>query len=159
MVRNRAVACAVSATALFAVAAGTSVAKPKTSKKVTCHITLFQQQAPSASGPGVDFGFSNCSGPFGKGVQYDTFTLMPTSPSSGNAVLKFKAYYNNGTVSGVWKAVYQFTSSTTATFTQKKVEWTSGTGAFKHVSASGSGTGLLNGKIGTITQKLSVSKL
>lgn len=141
------------------VAASQSAAKPTKTKKVTCHIMLIQQHAPSASAPGEDFGIVNCSGPFGKGVQHDTFTLMPKTQTSGNALLKFKAFFDTGTVSGVWRATYQFISATTATFTQRKVEWTRGTGAFKNVKGTGSGTGLLNGNLGTITQTLSISSI
>ena len=145
--------------AVLAVAAVPAVAASKSTLKVTCHIVNFQQALPSASGPGVDFGFVNCSGPFGKGVQYDTFTLSPKTPTSGNAELKFKDYFSTGTVSGVWKANYQFTSMTTATFNQKTVLWTKGTGAFKGVKAVGSGTGMLSGTTGHVKQTLSLSKL
>ena len=157
--RNKLFACIVAATAVAAIAALPAVAKPKKGKTVKCNIVNFQQHAPSASGPGDDFGFINCSGPFGKGVQYDTFTLAPKTMTSGNAELKFKAYFNTGTVSGIWKATYQFTSTTTAIFTQKHVTWTGGTGAFKGVKATGSGTGMLDGKTGHVHQTLTLTSI
>ena len=60
-------------------------------EKVACHIDLFIQHYPTASAPGQDFGLVKCSKPFGRGVQYDTFKLMPKTSTTGTAVLRFKA--------------------------------------------------------------------
>ena len=157
----RRIACAITiviaAVAILAPGSQTAVAKKKR-KTVSCTIQLQTQSFPSASAPGEDFGFVDCSGPFGNGLQYDTFTLMPATPTTGTAELKFKAYFDTGTVSGVWRADYEFTSATEGTFVQK-VSWTGGTGAFKHVKGTGTGTGHQSGNRGTITQTVTVTGL
>lgn len=154
--RNKVIACAVAATAVCTVAAGSAIAKSK-GQKVTCQLTAFILRPSTASAPGEIFGFVTCSGPFGKGVEYDTYTLSPKTSTTGTIVRKFKEYFNNGTVSGMSKATYQFTSSTTAIVNQKKVEWTSGTGAFKGIKAAGTGTGRMNATSGTVKQTIYVS--
>jgi hypothetical protein len=106
--------------------------------------------------PGQDFGLVECSKPFGHGVQYDTFRLMPKTSTTGTAVLRFKAYFNTGTVSGVWRATYRYTSSTMGIFKQH-VTWDRGTGAFAHVRATGTSHGVQSGTHGTIDQVLKVT--
>lgn len=127
---------------ILAVGVGTSGASVSTTK-ITCHVSLTMQGAPGVTGQ--DYGTINCPGPFGQGVQHDTFMLTPATQTTGTAMLKFKAYFNTGTVSGVWRASYKFTSSTTGDFTDKVIKWTSGTGAFKNVRGSGTGSGTLTG--------------
>jgi hypothetical protein len=160
-VHTKAIAWAITITAVAILGPGSGMAGAKEKKKtetVKCHISLIRQSSPTASAPGEDFGFVTCSGPFGEGVQHDTFTLMPKTSSTGTATLKFKAYFDSGTVSGEWDATYVFTSATTGTFAQK-VKWTSGTGAFKHVRGTGSGTGTQNGARSTVTQTIKVTGL
>ncbi|MEA2217674.1 MAG: hypothetical protein QOJ35_300 [Solirubrobacteraceae bacterium] len=157
--RMRAIACAITVTAAaggaLAPVAQTAVPKKKT---VTCHFNVFIQSFPTATAPGLNFSVVRCSGPFGRGVQRDTFTLAPKTPTTGTAVLTFKAYFDTGTVSGVWRADYEFTSATSGTFKQK-VTWSGGTGAFKHVRGTGSGTGLETGMRGTVDQRIAVTGL
>jgi len=149
---------AVLAVGLLAPGAPTAAAKKKKGRTVSCTIHLQTQSFPTASAPGEDFGFVDCSGPFGSGVQYDTFTLMPETATTGTAELKFKAFFDTGTVSGVWNADYEFTSETEGTFVQT-VTWTGGTGAFKHVKGTGTGIGRQRGNRGTITQEVTVTGL
>lgn len=151
-------ACAVAATAVCTVAAGPAIAKSK-GKKVTCQSTNLVLRAATASAPGEIFGFVTCSGPFGKGVEYDTYTQSPKTSTTGTIVRKFKEYFDKGTVSGISKSTYQLTSSTTAIIKQRKVEWTRGTGAFKGIKAAGSGTARMNGATGTIKQTIYVSAI
>jgi hypothetical protein len=159
-VRKRAIAWAITITAVAILGPGSGMAGAKERNRKTetvkCHISLIRQSSPTASTPGEDFGFVTCSGPFGEGVQHDTFTLMPRTSTTGTATLKFKAYFDSGTVSGEWDATYVFTSASTGTFAQK-VKWTSGTGAFKHVKGTGSGTGTQNGARSTVTQTIKVT--
>jgi len=158
--RIRAIAVAISiAAAALGAGAQPGTAKPPKAKKteaIACNVRLLTQSFPTASAPGEDFGTISCSGPFGDGVQHDTFTLNPETPTTGTAELRFKAYFDHGTVSGVWRATYEFTSATTAIFDQR-VEWTGGTGRYKHVRGTGTGTGVQNGNVGTITQTINVS--
>ena len=157
-VGRRAVVCAVAIATVGAVAVGAPAAGAKKQRTVSWTIHLLTQSFPTASAPGEDFGFVDCSGPFGSGVQHDTFTLTPATATTGTAELRFKAYFDRGTVSGVWNATYEFTSATEGTFVQT-VTWTGGTGAFKHVRGTGSGTGAQSGNQGTITQTVAVTGL
>jgi len=146
------VACSVSVTAAAVIMLGPDMAgaTPKATKTV-CHFHLLRQ----GSSP-TDFGFADCPAPFGQGVQYDTFTMSPETPTTGTAVLKFKAYYDDGTVSGVWDAKYQLTSADSGIF-RDKIHWTRGTGAFDHVRGSGTGIGTLNGLRSMITDTVNVT--
>jgi hypothetical protein len=156
-VRNKVIACAVAATAVCTVAAGPAIAKSR-GQKVTCHSTNLVLRPATASAPGGIFGFVTCSGPFGKGVEYDTYTQSPKTSTTGTIVRKLKLYFNNGTVSGISKGTYQLTSPTTAIINQK-VKWTSGTGVFKGIKAAGSGTARMNGANGMIKQTIFVSAI
>ena len=141
---------------VFAAAVATAGATGAHTQKVSCHIDLFIQHYPTASAPGQDFGLVKCSKPFGRGVQYDTFRLVPKTSTTGTAVLRFKAYFNTGTVSGVWRATYRYTSSTMGIFKQRVI-WSRGTGAFDHARASGTSHGVQRGTHGTIDQVLTVT--
>ena len=158
MMHVRATASAITAAAVgIAVSiAPSAVAAPRGAKTVTCRIHDFIQNFPSTSVPGETFSLLRCSGPFGRGVQHATFTTTPKTSTTGKAVLKFKAYFDQGSVSGVWRADYKFTSRTMGTFHQR-VSWTGGTGAFMHVKATGTGKGIQNGMQGIVTQRLKVT--
>ena len=147
---------ALASVLVLAAGVATASGRGTQTEKVSCHINLFLQHRPTASAPGLDFGLVKCSKPFGRGVQYDTFKLMPKTPTNGTAVLTFKAYFDTGTVSGVWHATYRFTSSTTVLFKQK-VTWSRGTGAFKGVRATGTSQGVQRGTRGRIDQVLTVT--
>jgi hypothetical protein len=152
----RAIACAITIVGVGISVPGAPTAAAKKKRTVSCTFHLRTQSFPTATAPGEDFGFVDCSGPFGSGVQYDTFTLTPETATTGTAELKFKAYFDQGTVSGVWNATYEFTSATEGTFEQT-VTWTHGTGKFKHVRGSGTGTGTQSGNDGTVTQEVRVT--
>lgn len=127
-------------------------------KKIKCHVEDHIQKFPTASSPGTVFSFVRCPAPLGHGLQHATFRLTPKTSTTGTAVLKFKAYFDTGTVSGVWHATYRYTSKTTALFNQK-VKWTRGTAAFKHITATGTGIGKQRGFLGEINQGLTVTGL
>jgi hypothetical protein len=74
---------------------------------------------------------------------------MPKTSTTATAVLRFKAFFDTGTVSGVRRATYRYTSSTMGIFKQH-VTWNRGTGAFEHVRASGISHGVQRGTHGTI---------
>lgn len=148
----------LSAAAIAASAAAATDAKVNRTKKIKCHVVSYIQKLPTASAPGTDFSLVTCSAPFGRGLQYSTFKMMPTTSTTGIAILRFKAFFNIGSVSGVWRATYRFTDAKTGLFKQK-VTWTHGTGVFKHVRATGTGTGVLHGSVGKIDQVLTVTGL
>lgn len=126
-------------------------------KKVKCHIEDHIQRFPTKSSPGTVFSFVRCPAPFGHGIQHATFRLTPKTSTTGTAVLRLKAYFDTGTVSGVWRATYRYRDATTAVFKQR-VKWTRGTGAFKQVRAIGTGTGVQRGFLGEIDQVLTISR-
>jgi hypothetical protein len=124
--------------------------------KVKCHVEDHIQKFPTKSSPGTVFSFVRCPAPFGHGIQHSTFTLTPKTSTTGRAVLRFKAYFDTGTVSGVWRATYRYKDAKTAVFKQK-VQWTKGTGAFTHVRATGRGLGVQHGFLGEINQVLTIT--
>ncbi|HET7047056.1 MAG TPA: hypothetical protein VFI54_02205 [Solirubrobacteraceae bacterium] len=139
--------------------AGTAAgANSSGTKKVRCHVEDHIQEFPTASSPGTVFSFVRCPAPFGHGIQHATFRLTPKTSTTGTAVLRLKAYFDTGTVSGVWRATYRYKNAKTAVFKQK-VKWTGGTGAFKQVRAKGTGTGVQRGFLGEINQVLTISRL
>jgi hypothetical protein len=149
---------ALLAATLIPTFAGAAGANGSGTKNVKCHVEDHIQKFPTGSSPGTVFSFVRCPEPFGHGIQHATFRLTPKTPTTGTAVLRFKAYFDTGTVSGVWRATYRYTNATTAMFKQK-VNWTSGTGAFKQVRATGHGIGVQRGFLGEINQVLTVSGL
>jgi hypothetical protein len=161
MEHTKRVACgALSACALATLAVGTDTvsAHSGSTERLTLHVSVRILNFPTASAPGVDIGFDKFPAPFGRGLQYDVFKFIPKTSTTGQAILKFKAYFNTGTVSGVWHATYRFTSPTAGIFKQKVI-WTAGTGAFKAVRATGTGTGTETGMHGKITQTVTVTGL
>jgi hypothetical protein len=148
-------AMAIVASGLVAAGAGSAGAQAPAGKKITCRVQLTALRFPSAKKPGVDYGMVSCPGPFGKGVQYDTFTFEPRTRTTGLATLTFKAYFDTGTVSGVWHASYG-PSGKFNKFVQK-IRWNSGTGAFTHVRGSGKGIGFQTGNHSIATQTITVT--
>ena len=157
--RTRAIVCVALLAAVWISASTAATAGALAgAKKFKCHVEDHIQKFPTASSPGTVFSFVRCPAPLGHGIQHATFRLTPKTSTTGTAVLRFKAYFDTGTVSGVWRATYRYTSAQTAVFKQK-VAWTGGTGAFTHVRATGTGIGLQHGFIGEINQVLIVTGL
>lgn len=146
------------AAAVIAVSAGAAGASGSGARNVKCHVEDHIQKFPTGSSPGTVFSFVRCPAPFGHGIQHATFRLTPKTSKTGTAVLRFKAYFDTGTVSGVWRATYRYRNATTAVFKQN-VNWTGGTGAFKQVRATGTGIGVQRGFIGEINQVLTITGL
>lgn len=143
---------------VISASAGAAGANGSGTEKLKCHVEDHIQKFPTASSPGTVFSFVRCPAPFGHGIQHAMFRLTPKTSTTGTAVLRFRAYFNTGTVSGVWRATYRYTDPKTAMFKQA-VNWTSGTGAFRHVRATGAGFGLQRGFLGEINQVLTVTSL
>jgi hypothetical protein len=125
------------ALALLVVGVGTGsalVTKPKSTFK--CVLKDYTQTPGKLTG--FDLGFVACTGPFGAGVQSDSYKET-VNGKTGKITSKggFKDYYNTGTVHGVYKLSGKLSSATTGTF-KGSVAITGGTGAFK--GASGGGT-------------------
>jgi hypothetical protein len=146
------------AAVVMSTSAGVAGASGNGTKRMKCHVEDHIQKFPTSASPGTVFSFVRCPAPFGHGIQHATFRLSPKTSTSGTAVLRFKAYFDTGTVSGVWHATYRYTNATTAVFRQK-VNWTHGTGAFKHVRVTGTGIGVQRGFLGEINQVLTITRL
>jgi hypothetical protein len=135
-------ALAMAATGALGVGASQAAGAPQPAKpkgtKIACKVHLQEQDGTTAT-KGEDFGTITCTKRFGEGVQHDTYTFAFSSPTAGTGTLKFKDYYDKGTVSGIWnlKAVVVGTTID-YTFT---VKLESGTGAYKGVKGSGKGIG------------------
>jgi hypothetical protein len=154
---RRRLACVVGTAASLALVAGAAAggAQAAGGKTIKCRIELTALNFPTAAKPGVDYGMLSCPAPFGKGVQYDTFTFKPRTPKSGLATLVFRAYFDTGTVAGVWNASYG-PSGKENKFVQK-IHWLSGTGAFANVRGTGNGIGFQTGNHSMATQTIEVS--
>jgi len=148
---------ALLAAVVMSTSAAAAGANGSGTRKIKCHVEDHIQKFPTASSPGTVFSFVSCP-VLGHGIQHATFRLTPKTSTTGTAVLRFKAYFDTGTVSGVWHATYRYINAKTAMFKQN-VKWTSGTGAFKQVRATGTGIGVQRGFLGEINQVLMVSGL
>lgn len=139
MERTKSIATALAAATAVALLPGGAVAATaaKQAKKFHCSLELIAQGKPNPSGS--HFGFARCPAPFGKGVQYNTYTVTPSSPTSGSIAGKFKNYYNTGTAHGTFALTFSATSPANVTYTGT-VTYTGGTGAFTHIKGSGTVT-------------------
>jgi hypothetical protein len=113
---------------------GTASAAKK-AKKISCTFTLTSQEPPTATS-GEDFGFVKCPKPFGKGLQYDKFTVAPATTTTGTASGPFKDYFDTGTTKGLYKLNYTVTGPTSVSYTGT-FKYSGGTAAFKHAKGSG----------------------
>jgi hypothetical protein len=108
-----------------------------TKPKKTYNCTLKDYTQTPGKTKGFDFGTIVCSGPFGAGVQFDTYSEKinaTTGKISSHGA--FKDYYNNGTVHGAYSLSGKLSSATTGTF-NGAVAITGGTAAFKGAHAAG----------------------
>lgn len=139
MGRTKHIATAIAAVTAVVLLPGGAVAAmaAKKAKKLHCNLELIAQGKPNPSGS--HFGFVRCPAPFGKGVQYNTYTVAPSSPTSGSIAGRFKNYYNTGTARGTFALTFSATSPANVTYTGT-VTYTGGTGAFMHVKGTGAVT-------------------
>lgn len=108
------------------------------SKKVTCKVTLVATRASSRSAE--NFGTLSCSAPLGKGVQHDNARITGTSSTAGafdDGSLKL--FFDTGTLRGTYKTSFTVADKTVTYDGTLKVS--SGTGAFRGVSGTGTITG------------------
>ena len=126
-----------------ALAVGTASAAPATSAKkakaLTCGLEIFAQGPPQGTPPsGIQFGFTNCPRPLGRGVHYDAYTVMPAGPGQGAINGTFKNHYNRGTTSGTFAITFSASPTNPASITYTgTVTYTRGTGAFRRVRGGG----------------------
>jgi hypothetical protein len=132
--RYIAIAIAAAAAAVALLPGGAAAANSTKAKKVHCTLELIALGKPNPSG--AQFGFPSCPAPLGKGLHYSTYTVTPSSPTSGSIAGRFKNYYNTGTLRGTVAMTFSATSPESITYTGT-VSYTGGTGAFKHVTGPG----------------------
>ncbi|MEA2222136.1 MAG: hypothetical protein QOH83_512 [Solirubrobacteraceae bacterium] len=130
VIRFAAVALAATLVVATATAAGAGPAKHA---EVNCTFHLQTLAAPGASGE--DFGTVDCPSGFGKGVQHDTLTVTPTSPTTATMTGPFKQFFDTGTIHGTIKLTASATSAGAVTYTGT-AKVSGGTGAYKHVRGS-----------------------
>ena len=125
---------AVALAATLVVATATAAeAGPASNADVTCTLQLQTLAPPGASGE--DFGTVNCSSTFGKGVQHDTLTVTPTSPTTATVTGPFKQFFDRGTIHGTIKLTASATTAGAVTYTGT-AKISGGTGAYKRVRGS-----------------------
>lgn len=129
--RSKLAAVALLAVTVLAVAAESSQALQ--GKSFRCSLRVLSQTPTSLQG--FDFGLVTCSEPFGKGVQFDTYTETVTAPKA-SAHGPFTWFFADGTVHGTFEFAGTFSSPTTATLAGT-LQLTHGTARFKHVHANG----------------------
>jgi hypothetical protein len=125
---------AVALVATLAVATATVAgADPAKTADVTCTLRLQTLAPPGASGE--DFGTVDCPSAFGKGVQHDTLTVTPTSPTTATVTGPFKQFFDTGTIHGTTKFTARATAAGAVTYTGT-ARVSGGTGAYKHMRGS-----------------------
>ncbi len=130
---------ALATTAALALAAAPlgAPAKAKRVTQITCSLELSAQGPPQGTPPvTTSFGLVSCPRPFGDGVHYGTSTVTPTAPGQGTVAVRFKKYFDRGTITGTVAGTFAATSPMDIT-NKGAVTVTGGTGRFKHVRGSG----------------------
>lgn len=127
-------AAAVAGVGVLAVELGTAGAAKTRTRTVSCTLALTAQNPPEAP-RGSKFGFVRCTRPLGNGVQYDQYTVTPSSQTTGTVSGPFKHYFNTGTVRGTYKLTYTATGST-INYTGRAI-YRRGTGRFRRARGSG----------------------
>jgi len=84
----------------------------------------------------MHFGQADCLRPLGKGVQFNSYSVTPSSPTTGAITGTFKNYYDTGTTKGTFQLTFTATSLTDITYAGT-VRVRSETGAFRRVRGSG----------------------
>ncbi len=117
----------------------TTTKKKATSRTrlVKCRAALVATQLPFETAE--NFGTLTCSRPFGTGVQHDTSTVTPTSPTAGSFAGGVKLFFNTGTLRGTYRSSFTVASKTIAYAGTLKIS--SGTGEFQGVTGKGTLTG------------------
>jgi hypothetical protein len=145
-IRIAPVVALVIAGAISAVAVGSTGGGQHHKTKIRCTVHLAAQASfpPPANTEATDYGDVTCNGPFGFGSRYDTFVDHPQSQTEGFANLTFKDYFDRGRIDGTWLVRYVATPHENGppdvNYTNT-VKFKGGTGAYKHVRGSGTGTG------------------
>jgi hypothetical protein len=126
---------------LAVLATGALAASSSGTAKANCGIKLTTAIPPGATAlnptalTGQDFGPVSCPKPFGSGLQWDSFTVTPTSATTGKISGPYKEWFNTGTFHGVFSLSFAPTSK--GTVYTGKVTIAGGTGAFSHIKGKG----------------------
>jgi hypothetical protein len=127
--------------ALSVLAAGALAKTSGKPLKAKCTIRLTTQipQGATTLSPtaltGQDVGPVSCPKPFGSGLQWDSFTVTPTTATTGKVSGPYKEWFNTGTLHGVFSL--SFAPSSTGIVYTGKVTIAGGTGAFSHIKGKG----------------------
>ncbi len=114
---------------------GVSAAPAADTTKMRCTFEITAQNPPK-SPSGTHFGHADCLAPLGKGVQFNSYSVTPASPTAGVTDGTFKNHYNRGTTKGTFQMNFAASSPTQITYTGT-VRVRRGTGAFRRVRGAG----------------------
>lgn len=124
---------ALLATLVAATATATATATAGSAKKITCKVQL-ETVAAAGSTTRESLGTIACPSPFGKGRVHNSFTLTPTSKTTGTVSGRFKHSYDRGTISGTFKLTFKAGATGLKSSGTSKIF--GGTGAYKHAKGS-----------------------
>ncbi len=130
---RRTIPTAAAAVAALASSVAAVPAADVTTMRCTFEITA---QNPPRAPSGTHFGHADCLRPFGRGVQFNSYSVTPTSPSTGTISGSFKNYYNRGTTNGTFEMTFAASSPTDIAYTGT-VRLKGATGAFRRARGSG----------------------
>ena len=130
-------------------------AESRDGKRATC--SLKTVDADPAAINAEDFGVLKCSGPFGKGVQHNTGTLSPTSPTEGTLKGTSTLYFDEGTVRAAFSISYTLDGANITYGGTAKVR--GGTGAFEGITGKAKleGSSSDGGTHGSMTERITYS--
>ena len=114
-----------------------ATAKSKRVAQLSCAFELYAQGPPQGVPPSANsFGLVSCPRAFGNGLHYGSATATSTGDGQGTVAVRFKKYFDRGTISGTVAGTFTAVSEMNITY-QGAVTVTGGTERFKHVKGSG----------------------
>lgn len=141
---RRAALCGLATVAALGAGSGSATAVKTAKKQITCKLTLYatiKQPAPTAA----NFGATNCSPPFGSGVQRDSSTTTRASPLTGSFTGPFKMFFDRGSIHGTFTIAFVTTVDAALKITgvtyKGTLKVTGGSARNKRVRGTGTITG------------------
>ena len=122
-------------------------------RKLTCKVTLVATR--SSTDAAENFGTLSCPAPLRKGVQHDTAKITGKGSTAGAYNGALTLFFSTGTLRGTYKT--SFTVANKTITYDGTVKISSGTGAFKGVTGTGTITGTSTDAVHSrLTDKLSL---
>jgi len=109
-----------------------ATAKSKRVAQLSCAFELYAQGPPQGVPPSANsFGLVSCPRAFGNGLHYGSATATSTGDGQGTVAVRFKKYFDRGTISGTVAGTPQtdrnlrWPTSTGSTRTHRDCSWRS----------------------------------